>query len=231
MNMAVAQLITGRRDYHGVVRYLWLLAWAALAWAQTQPKEKAEDYETSGRSGAVAVGAEYMVHSFSADGKTFLAPEYLVVEVALYPPKDVDIQATQSEFSLRVDGKRLPSAATQQVLRSLERSGWNRERGVTGSVGAGNTDVVLGAPRRPTGEYPQPPGAQYPRAPRAPEPDYRANVPRDDMKATDVLTRTAFPEGRYRGAVSGYLYFYYKGNASKIRSVELIYQDMVLKLK
>jgi hypothetical protein len=232
MNMAVATAYHRARDYDGVVRYLWWIVAAAVACAQTQPKEKAGDYETSGRAGPVAIGAEYMVHSFSDQGKTFLAPDYLVVEVALYPPKGVEIEASPSDFTLRVDGKRIPTAAVHQVLWSLQRGGWDRQSGAVATIGAGDSNVILGAPRRPTTPYPQGPGSQGPPPPpRAPEPDYRGNVPREEVTAEDVLKQTAFPAGNFAGPVSGFVYFPYKAKASRIRSVELIYRDTVLKLK
>src|SRR5438270_3081408 len=104
------------------VRYLWIVAAASVAFAQgTQPKDKAEDYEVTGKSGRTTIGAEYLVHSFSENGKTFLAGDYLVVEVALYPPKDEKVNVEPTDFGLRVDGHRaLPTAAAQQVARALE---------------------------------------------------------------------------------------------------------------
>lgn len=46
-----------------------------------------------------------------------------------------------------------------------------------------------------------------------------------------MIVKTAFPEGEFRGAVSGYVYFPFTGKASKIKSVELLYGDARLKLK
>jgi hypothetical protein len=43
--------------------------------------------------------------------------------------------------------------------------------------------------------------------------------------------KTALPAGDFAGAVSGYLYFFYKGKPSKIKTVELVYKDAVLQLK
>jgi hypothetical protein len=214
------------------VRYLSLLLLAGLAWSQgTEPKAKADDYETSETAGRVAIGAEYMVHSYSGNGKTFLAPEYLIVEAALFPKKGEPITASQGDFALRIDGKTLlRTASAQQVVQSIERRGWTNQRGVQASAGDGNSGVILGGPRQ-TPPYGQS-GGQTPRAPRAPEPDYRGNVPRgEDVKPAELVTQTAFPDGNFAGAVSGYLYFYFRGNASKIHTVELLYNGVTLKLK
>lgn len=214
------------------MRYLSLLLVTGLAWAQgTEPKAKADDYETSDTAGRVTIGAEYMVHSFSGSGKTFLAPDYLIVEAALFPKKGEPVTAAQGDFALRVDGKTLRTVSVQQVVQSLDRRGWNNERGVQATAGDGNTGVVLGGPTGQRPPYGQP-GGQTPPRPRAPAPDYRGNVPRgEDVKASELARQTAFPEGNYAGAVSGYLYFYFRGNASKIHTVELLYNGVTLKLK
>jgi len=215
------------------VRYLSLLLLAGVAWAQgTEPKAKADDYETSETAGRVSVVAEYMVHSFTGSGKTFLASDYLIVEAALFPKKGEPVTASQGDFALRIDGKTLRAASAQQVVQSLERRGWNNERGVQATAGSGNTGVILGGPTGQRPPYGQP-GGQSPRTPpRAPEPDYRGNVPHgEDVKASDLVTQTALPEGNFPGAVSGYLYFYFRGNASKIHTVELLYNGVTLKLK
>jgi hypothetical protein len=190
---------------------------AGMAWAQgTEPKAKADDYETSDTAGRVAIGAEYMVHSFSGSGKTFLAQDYLIGEAALFPKKGEPVTASQGDFSLRLDGRTLlRTASAQQVVQALERRGWTNQRGVQASP-----------------PYGQAPGGQPRPMPRAPEPDYRGNVPRgEDVKATDLVTQTAFPEGNFAGAVSGYLYFHFKGNASKLHTVELLYNGVTLRLK
>lgn len=215
------------------MRILWLVCCAGLAWGQgTHPKAKAGDYEVSGAAGPVEIGAEYMVHSLSYEGKTFFAPEHLVVEVALFPEKGREFGAHASDFTLRVDGKRatIAAASAAEVAASLERRAWSRQRGVSAAAGAGNSTVVLGEPQVPP--YGQPPYGRTPPPPRAPAPDYRGNVPQaEEISATDAVAKAELPEGVFRGPVSGYLYFFYKGNAAKIRSVELIYGDAVLKLK
>jgi hypothetical protein len=194
------------------VRYLSVLLLTGMAWAQgAEPKAKAGDYETSETAGRVEVGAGYMVHSYSGNGKTFLAQDYLVVEAALFPKKGELVTASQGDFSLRIDGRTLLKTASAQQV-----------------TGDGNTGVVLGGPCR----IPQGGPSPGRRTPRAPDPDYRSNVPRgEDVKPTELLTQTAFPDGNFPGAVSGYLYFYFRGNAAKIHAVELLYNGATLKLK
>ena len=76
------------------MRYLVFLAFALAARAQgppgmgigaegTRPKASAAEYPVRAQSGNLAIGAEYMVHSFGSGERMYLAENYLVVEVAL----------------------------------------------------------------------------------------------------------------------------------------------------
>jgi hypothetical protein len=83
-------------------------------------------------------------------------------------------------------------------------------------------DPVTGAPR----------GRRLPDPPRAPD----AGVPggsdaRQRERPEEVLIHTALPEEAHRGAVSGFLYFPYQGRASGLKSIDLVFQDAVMKLK
>jgi hypothetical protein len=187
------------------MRYLLLMAFAGALWAQgTEPKAKADDYEVHGG----ALGAEYMVHSFSGEGQMFLAADFLVVEVALFPPKGGTVTANAGEFQLRVDGKTLTPAAPQTVAASLQRQIWDR-----GSQYGGAQQRRPGPP------------------PRVPAPDYGTGLPpKEPVKADEQAVKTALPEGTFHGAVSGYLYFRYPAKA-RVRTVDLLHGDTVLKLK
>lgn len=47
----------------------------------------------------------------------------------------------------------------------------------------------------------------------------------------ELAGKTALPEGTFDHAVAGYLFFYYRGNVARIRSVDLLYSDVTLKIK
>lgn len=51
------------------------------------------------------------------------------------------------------------------------------------------------------------------------------------MKPEELVVQTALPEGSRRGPVSGYLYFAYKGKTASIKTLELLYEDAVLRLR
>jgi len=215
------------------MRLAWLLGIAMAAFGQgTDPKPKAEDYDVHGQSKNVGLGAEFMVHSFSGQGQTFLAHDYLVVEVALYPPKGEEAVLKPGAFALRINGKSpalIPQPPTM-VAATLRRPEWQDRPHLEAGGGLGNTGVILGRPV-PS----QVPGGQAPRAPlppRAPDPDPPGGIDRPEpVRADELVIQTALPEGKYRGPVSGFLYFAYKGKTSSIKSLELLYEDAVLKLR
>src|ERR1035441_7199773 len=97
----------GRHGYNRSMRYLVILAFALLAQAQgTQPKASAAEYPVQAVAGNLAIGAEYTVHSFGSGEQMYLAENYLVVEVALFPPKGESVTADAAGFALRVNGKK-----------------------------------------------------------------------------------------------------------------------------
>jgi hypothetical protein len=218
------------------MRYWLLLLPAAAAFGQgTEPKPKAEDYEVHAGTRTAAIGAEYMVHSFSRGDKAFLAKDYLVVEVALFPPKGETIEVQNSDFSLRINGRKamlLPEAVSM-VAGSLQHPEWEQPK-PTGEIdaGAGNAGVILGGPPRNPNPFPgsNPPGSQLP--PRVPVPqDNPGGVEKEQVKAEVIAVETALVEGPHHAAFSGFLYFAYRGKPSSVKTLELLYRDAVLKLK
>ena len=85
------------------MRAPWVLALvsASWLWCKTEPKGKASDYPAHAAAGNVSIGAEYLVHSIPAGNQTLVAPDYLVVEVALFPGKDEPPHITDSASPLR----------------------------------------------------------------------------------------------------------------------------------
>lgn len=219
------------------MRILALLCCAGLASAQgTGPKPKPEDYDVHAQASDAAIGAEFMVHSFSRGEQMYIAKDFLVVEVALYPPKDRTIDVHNAQFSLRVNGKKqlLQAQPSTVVAAALQHPEWEQS-GPTIQMGGGigNTGVVLGGPPRNTNPFPgsNPPGQSQPR--RVPNPnDNAGGVDKaPPVRADELVVETALPEGSHRAAVSGFLYFPYRKKISSIKKLELLYEDAVLKLR
>ena len=210
------------------MRSIWLAICCAACWAQTfgtAPKQKAEDYEVHDQAGTTGVGAEYMVHSFSSGDQMYLVNGFLVVEVALYPPKGSEVHVARSDFKLRVNGKGvLATEPPQDVVGELMNPSYRSGPRLEGGGGLG--PVIMGTPQ-PTG--PGNPPVNTPRPPRAPD---TSGVEKQEPESeTDLLMRTALPEGDYPGAVSGFLYFPYRTKSKAVKSVELLCYGLSLKLK
>ena len=213
------------------MRHLALLCTAGLAFAQgTDPKPKVEEYEVHGAAKGVSLGAEYMVYSVSGQGKTFLVDDHLVVEVAVFPPKGNTVAVGAYDFLLRVDGKTLRPVTPQMVITATQRRDLYPWRGVEATAGTGNDTIIVGGPTRQVPPFGG--GRRTPAPPRAPEPENRSGLPSADaVRADELISATALPQGEFKAPVSGYLYFPFTGKASKIKRVDLLYGDAVLRLK
>jgi len=213
-----------------------LLAMGAAVWGQgTTPKPKAGDYPAHASAADIEIGAEYMVHSIAARGDVFLAPDYLVVEVALYGRKGQALDINAGRFTLRINGKKtvvLPQAPGM-VAASVKYPDWEERKRVEMTAGVGDADVILGRPR-PVERFPgdpRPREQRLPQPPQVPEAENRSGLdPKEKVKPEDAVTGSALPEGSLRAPVSGYLYFAYKGKAGKIKSLELLVDGATLKL-
>ena len=211
-----------------------LLASPAL-WGQsgTTPKAGAADYPVHGKLGDVELGAEFLVHSVSSAGQTYFVPGYLVVEVAVYPPKRQTFDVAASQFALRINGKKggaLAPEAPSQVAWALKYPNDQPQRGLqtSGQVGP----VVLAPTTQSPGRFPGDP--QAPPTQRAPDLD-QTGIERPPVRTSDeVVVEAALPEGRAAGPVAGHLYFAYRGKVKSLKSLELIYQgpagEVVLRL-
>jgi hypothetical protein len=212
---------------------IFLGASGLLAQGGTEPKPKPEDYEAHGQAQTAAIGAEFMVHSFSGRGMTYLAPDFLVVEVALYPPKGSEIEVQAAAFALRLNGKKIPlmPAGIEMVRASLQHPEWQQGPRLEAGAGIGDSSVILGAPR-PAQIPGQPPRTGQP-LPAPPETDPGVGgVPRTPpVTAEELLMQTALPEGKHHLPVSGFLFFPYRGKAGSVKTVELLFEDAVVKLR
>jgi hypothetical protein len=225
------------------MRYLLLLCCSSLIFGRgTETKAKVEDYEVHVQAKDVAIGAEFMVHSYSRGEQVFIAKDFLVVEVAIFPPKGTTVEVGNGDFALRMNGKKelLDAVPPTAVLSYMQHPEWNPEREgphATAGAGAGNIGVMVGGPPVNPNPYPgtqMPSGAPIPNSPYPP-----VDIPRDNpggVKITpadpaQLLLQTALEEGRHHAPVSGFLFFRYRGKIGAIKSLELVYQDAVLKLR
>lgn len=94
--------------------------------AGTSPKSNATDYPAHAKLDNLSIGAEYLAHSFSGHNHTFVAADYLVVEVGLFPSQNKSLDVENGHFTLRVNGKKqvLFPQAPAFVAASLKYPDW-----------------------------------------------------------------------------------------------------------
>lgn len=216
------------------MRYLLLLFCIFLLFGGTETKPKVEDYQVHTQAKNVAIGAEYTVHSFSRGEQMFIANDYLVVEVALFPPKGTAFDVQRGDFSLRINKKEpLDAAEPRYVVADMEHPEWKPQRDglhAEGAADLGNIGVAINPPQA----NPNPiPGSRTagPSPPVEIPKDNPSGVSKQQVDPSALLLATALEEGQHHAPVSGFVYFPFRGNLKSIKTLELLYQDAVLKLR
>ena len=193
----------------------WLLACTVVAAQGTDTKKTPEEYPVHGAAGETRIAAEYNVRSVSAGTVGFITDDYLVVEAALFPPRG-GMTVNNTAWALRINGKKelILAQAPAMVAASLKYPDWNGQRGVVAAAGP----IIFGQP----GPTPRFPGDnRRTPMPRTGQVDQPAEEPGEDIGL--VLERVSLPEGPRKQPVSGLVFFPWRGNLKKIKSVELLY--------
>jgi hypothetical protein len=200
-----------------------------LGYAQsrgTTPRPKATDYPVQASSGDVVIAAEYLLHSVGTGSGAFIARDYLVVEIAVYPAKHKPVTISSGQFTLRINGKKEELAAQPPgfVAASLKYADWDSPRGFDGTQ-AQVGPVIIGGQDQQTPRFPGDPrprqGPTPPQAPTSTPGDVERPVP---QTAPEAVVDTAFPDGECAGPVSGNLYFNYTKKPKSIKSLDLIWR-------
>jgi hypothetical protein len=203
---------------------LALCAATALLTAGTEPKASAADYPAHATAGKCAIGAEYLARLIPAPDGGFSSGDYIVVEVAVYPPKGVTLPMRASDFRLLFNGTRreIQPQTPGIVAASLKYPDDEGRRGLQSVVGVG--PIVLGprqdrTPRFPGDPRGNPPTPAPPQVPSESKPD-ASDSPRADYEA---VGRYALHEGEADTAVSGLLYYGWKDKLSKLKRIDLVW--------
>jgi hypothetical protein len=226
------------------MRYLAILLMVAAGLAQTDrpkiftegtpPKASASEYPITGHWANLDLGADYMVHSFGTGEQLYMAENFLVVEIALFPEKGQSVTVEYGPFQLQINGKKtlLQPLAPAFAASNLNRRDPN-QGGPLAGINLGGIGIGGGGGGGQRGGSPYPGGPddqrRLPTPPRAPGTDDSEMKP--VVRAEDILVRTALPGGTFKGPVSGFLYFPYAGKASSVKTADLWFHDVALKLK
>ncbi len=172
-------------------------------------RAKATDYPAHGESADVAIGAEYLVHSYSSGREMLMAPDFLVVDTAVYP-KQGAFTVHQTDFRLRIT----PAKGEPFLLEAQAPQ----------FVGLGGPYPGLGAGGARQPRYPGSPGGSQPGPTQTPDSPDGQNQPQAPETQGQVAVRTALPEGEYHSAQAGFLFFPFSGKTKKLKRMDLIYK-------
>jgi hypothetical protein len=164
------------------------------------------DYQAHAQAGMFTIGAEFTGHSVATAEALLTTEEYIVVEVGLFGPADANLKLAHENFSIRINGKKMPSPADPYaaVFQSLKDPEWVPPGGLepkskTGGLSSGGK----------SGDDPPP------LPPKVPVELKRLMAQR--------VQKVALPEGDRPLPVAGLIFFQHGGKVQGIRSLELIY--------
>jgi hypothetical protein len=167
----------------------------------------AEDYQAKAEVGGVTIAADFVGHAVPTPGGTFTNEDYVAIEVAFYGKPEAKLKLTWEDFSLRVNGKKMPTPATPfgMALKSLKDPEWqppvSSEEGKSKGGVSGGGGGAAGDPK--------------PLPPKMPFPLRRAM----ELK----VTKAVLAEGERELPQAGLVFFPYRGKDEGIRQLELIY--------
>ena len=185
------------------------------------PRLKAADYPVHVSIPGMEIGAEYLVHSIPGERGFYIAKEYLVVDVGVFPSRLEGVDIKNGQFSLRInDGKSvLVPASPGTVAGALKYPDWENQRGVSAQAGP----VIYSTPStvgRFPGDHREP--VPIPRPVEDP-PNPTGTGQRAPKTIDESIADVALPEGLANKPAKGCLYFRFAGKMKSVRSIELVY--------
>lgn len=201
------------------MRMALLLFCASLAPAQEIMPARATpgDYPASAQAGPHTLAADFLGHTVPAPESPFVLIHYIVVEAAAFPDRNTSFTFVSERFSLKLNGKTaLLAQLPGMVAASVKYPSWDSPRQMTAEAGVGNAGVILGRDRTPRF-----PGDR--RAPQAPPGSPPTVQTETGAEPWDWVGRLAWQDGPFQGPSAGLLYFPYRGNLAKLKTVQLIY--------
>ena len=166
----------------------------------------AVDYQAKAEVGGVTIAADFVGHSVPTPGGTFTNEDYVAIEVAFYGKPDAKLKLTWEDFSLRINGKKMPTPAVPfgMALKALKDPEWQPP--VSPEEGKSKGGVSGGGGN---------PGDPKPLPPKMPFPLRRAM----ELK----VTKAVLAEGERELPQAGLVFFPHRGKDDSIRQVELVY--------
>jgi hypothetical protein len=174
----------------------------------------AADYQGHADAGKVMIGAEFFQHSVPTPQGLLATEDFVVVEAGVFASKEARTTLSYQHFSLRINGKKNAQASEPYsvIFKSLKDPEWEPPEPAGGTEKAGKTSIGSSGAGgiKAGGPGSDPPPVVHP--PLKLQREWELRVKKE-----------AFPEGDRALPQAGLLFFRYAGKASKISSLELIY--------
>jgi hypothetical protein len=182
-----------------------------------RPRESSADYPASQKVSGVTLAAavippDQVKKLFATD---LNAGGYIVIEVAIYPEADAEIDVSSGDFLLRADSNPaiVRNASAGAIAAALQRKSTPPEIRRKSDISVYPTATI--GYESGTDPYGRRRGGVYTAAgvgvgvgdPNATAPPRPASTDRDRTIMEQELADKALPEGKTRRAVAGYLYF------------------------
>ena len=172
------------------------------------------EYQVHAKVGNIVIAAEFTGHGIPTAGQEPLSSEdHIGVEIGLFGPADAKLVISATDFSLRINGKKLTSPAQpwSLVAKNVKDPNWvspeavnaePKSKGGLSSSGGGNNGRSAGDPP------PLPP-----------------KVPIDVLRGwQQSVRRTALSLGERPLPQAGLVFFQHRGKTENLRSIELVYE-------
>jgi hypothetical protein len=170
------------------------------------PRAAPADYQAQVKAGTMTIAAEFKGHAVPTLQGPLTSEDYIVVEIGLFGAPDARTKLSSEDFSLRINGKKMPLPAQPfgLVFESLKDPEWEPPAQSSSkpktSFGGSGKGAESDGPPAPV---------------KIPVPVKRAMAQR--------VQKAALPEGDRALPQAGLIFFQYRGKTQKINSLELIY--------
>lgn len=193
---------------------------------QLARRSRLTDYPVHAELPQFELGAYFLGHDLPTEKTTYSPSDYLVVEVAIFPPDGARVHISNRDFTLRVNNKKTIDAASQQsVAASLRYSNFDQATALPSGGGIGDA-TVGGVPgqRFPGDANPSAIPQPRPTLSQSSDDPYSA-APNRDIPVERAVADVALQDGVMNRPTKGDLFFRFSGKTKSIHSLDLIYTD------
>jgi hypothetical protein len=179
-------------------------------------RDKASDYPVHASLPGMEIGAEYLDHSIPSERGSYIANDYLVVDIGVFSSTREGLDIKSGQFSLRInrDKRVLVPVSPGMVAGALKYPDWEGKRGAAGQQQSPSS----------TGRFPGDPEAAPPIIPPVQAPPDPSGIEKQIPTSIDeAITAAAFSAGVTNRTFKGCVFFRYRGKMKSIKSLELIY--------